>query len=137
MIEIIQLIGASGLVMIPGEQDFLSPAEGDLSRYLKGIDADARQRVGLFRLAWELGASSFAGRQTLYERFFFGDSVKVANRLYNNYGDKDMCRDIVSRFVAKGIAPTPGHTGGADGDEGKHLHAVSGNKRRKRAREQS
>lgn len=136
MIEIIQLIGASGLVMIPGEQDFLSPVEGDLSRYLKGIDADARHRVGLFRLAWELGASSFAGRQTMYERFFFGDSVKVANRLYNNYAAKDICRNIVSRFVAKGVKPTSGHAGTDGGDTAKQLHSAQIKKKRKRAGEQ-
>ncbi|GAA3401272.1 4-hydroxyphenylacetate 3-monooxygenase, oxygenase component [Paenibacillus hodogayensis] len=100
LIEIVQLLGASGLVMIPGERDFLSPVEADLNAHLKGIDTDARSKIGLFRLAWELSASSFAGRQTLYERFFFGDGGKVASRLYDNYGDKEKCRERVNNFVS-------------------------------------
>ena len=32
-----------------------------------------QRRVRLFRLAWDVTCSSFAGRQTLYERFFSGD----------------------------------------------------------------
>jgi len=42
-------------------------------------------RVRLFRLAWDLACSSFAGRQVLYERFFAGDlNVLLAGR-FNNY----------------------------------------------------
>ncbi|WP_028552813.1 4-hydroxyphenylacetate 3-monooxygenase, oxygenase component [Paenibacillus sp. UNC451MF] len=99
LMDIIQLIGASGLVMIPNDQDFQSEIGADLTRYLKGIEVDAQQKVRLFRLAWELSSSSFAGRQSLYERFFFGDSVKVSSRLYYNYANKDACADKVRRLL--------------------------------------
>ena len=35
----------------------------------------------LFRLAWDLSISAFAGRQTLYEYYFFGDPVRMAGAL--------------------------------------------------------
>ena len=34
------------------------------------------------------GASAFAARQPLYERFFFGDPVRMARALYTTY-DKE------------------------------------------------
>ncbi len=38
-----------------------------------------------FRLAWDLTISSFGTRQTLYERFFFGDPVRLSSLLYQSY----------------------------------------------------
>ncbi|WP_079910886.1 4-hydroxyphenylacetate 3-monooxygenase, oxygenase component [Paenibacillus sp. 32352] len=99
LMDIVQLLGASGLVMIPNDQDFKSEIGPDLARYLKGIETDAQLKVRLFRLAWELSTSSFAGRQSLYERFFFGDSVKVSSRLYNNYTDKDVLAEKVKSML--------------------------------------
>ncbi|WP_282935852.1 4-hydroxyphenylacetate 3-monooxygenase, oxygenase component [Paenibacillus sp. RC67] len=99
MMDIIQLLGASGLVMLPNDLDFQSEIGGELSRYLKGVDTDAQLKVRLFRLAWELSTSSFAGRQSLYERFFFGDSVKVSSRLYYNYANKEAYADKVRSLL--------------------------------------
>ncbi|TVX86879.1 4-hydroxyphenylacetate 3-monooxygenase, oxygenase component [Paenibacillus agilis] len=103
MMEIVQLLGASSIIMIPNEQDFASEAAGDINRYLRGINLDAKQNVGLFRLVWELSTSSFAGRQCLYERFFFGDAIKVANRLYHGYANKDAYAAKVSNFLSDSI----------------------------------
>ena len=47
-------------------------------------DPSARERVALYRLAWDAAGSSFAGRQVLYERFFFGDPVRMASALVDN-----------------------------------------------------
>lgn len=50
--------------------------------------ASAVERVKLFRLAWDLTMSPFGTRQTIYERFFFGDPIRVASLLYSAY-DKE------------------------------------------------
>ncbi|MFT8318203.1 MAG: 4-hydroxyphenylacetate 3-monooxygenase, oxygenase component [Sporolactobacillus sp.] len=84
-VEIIQLVGASGLISIPGEADFLSASGPELKKYLQSADRDGYEKVKLFRLAWDLSTSAFAGRQTLYERFFFGDPVRLAGTLYREY----------------------------------------------------
>jgi 4-hydroxyphenylacetate 3-monooxygenase len=83
--EIIQLLGASGLVSIPSEKDFGSLIRDDLDQYLISYGADAYDRVKLFRLAWDISLSAFGGRQTLYERFYFGDPVRLAGGLYRTY----------------------------------------------------
>ena len=86
--EIIQLLGASGLMSIPTEKDFQSPIRKDLDHYLQSSEDNAKDRVQLFRLAWDLTMSAFGTRQTLYERFFFGDPVRLVSRLYYSY-EKD------------------------------------------------
>ena len=84
-IEILQLLGASGLISIPTEKDFHSEIRQDLNQYLQGASCDARERTKLFRLAWDIALSAFGGRQLLYERFFFGDPLRLSTGLYNNY----------------------------------------------------
>lgn len=86
--EIIQLLGASGLMSIPTEEAFNSAIRKDLDHYLQAKALDAENRVKLFRLAWDLTMSSFGTRQTLYERFFFGDPIRIASELYFTY-DKE------------------------------------------------
>jgi 4-hydroxyphenylacetate 3-monooxygenase len=64
----------------PTEADFASPVGGDVRRYLQAAKGDAEERVRLFRLGWDIACSSFGGRQELYERFFFGDPVRMIAR---------------------------------------------------------
>ncbi|MGA2410495.1 MAG: 4-hydroxyphenylacetate 3-hydroxylase C-terminal domain-containing protein, partial [Candidatus Binataceae bacterium] len=72
------------LMAAPSEADFASPLRPDLERYLGTAGATARDRVALCRLAWDVAGSAFAGRQVLYERFFFGDPVRMASALVDN-----------------------------------------------------
>ncbi|MEC0089588.1 4-hydroxyphenylacetate 3-monooxygenase, oxygenase component [Paenibacillus macquariensis] len=99
ILEIIQLIGSSGLIMIPSESDFNTEIEPYLSTYLTGNNTDAKNKVQLFRLAWELSSSGFGGRQSLYERFFFGDSNTVNRRLFHGYSHKDKYMNRVNDFL--------------------------------------
>lgn len=82
--EIIQQLGASGLMSIPTEHAF-SVDDGDLEHYLQSFKDKGEERVKKFRLAWDLTMSSFGTRQTLYERFFFGDPVRLSSLLYQSY----------------------------------------------------
>jgi 4-hydroxyphenylacetate 3-monooxygenase len=85
MVEIIQLNSSSSLMATPAESDFKNPAErADIEKYFAAADSDARERVALYRLAWEVACSSFGGRQVLYERFFFGDPVRMASALVDS-----------------------------------------------------
>ena len=82
---VLKQIGASGLMAIPPEEVLDSPAREDLDRYYQAKLADGKERVRLFKLAWDLAGSSFGGRQDLYERFFFGDPVRMASAYYAWY----------------------------------------------------
>jgi 4-hydroxyphenylacetate 3-monooxygenase len=86
--EIIQLMGAGGLVAVPSYAELSGPAAADVETYAQAANADARARVKLFRLAFDAAVSSFSGRQQLYERYYSGDPVRLAGALYALY-DKD------------------------------------------------
>ena len=98
MIEILQLLSASSLMLIPPDSALDSPVAEDIDRYLAAANCTARDRIKLFRLAWDVACSGFAGRQVLYERFFFGDPVRMMSVLYRTY-DKQPLMDRVDRFL--------------------------------------
>jgi 4-hydroxyphenylacetate 3-monooxygenase len=99
MVEVIQLLGSSSLMALPGEIDFSGPLGQEIARYLATDTADARERVQLFHLAWDLACSAFGSRQVLYERFFQGDWMRNATLLYNTY-DVEPLMQQVRRFMA-------------------------------------
>lgn len=94
--EIIQLIGASGLISLPSEKAFNSEIRADLDQYLQAEGMNAENRVKLFRLAWDLTMSAFGTRQTQYERYFFGDPIKLSSRLYKNYEKDQHTADVIN-----------------------------------------
>ncbi|MFC0557765.1 4-hydroxyphenylacetate 3-monooxygenase, oxygenase component [Halalkalibacter alkalisediminis] len=98
LVEILHLLGASGFISLPTEKDFDSEIGKDLDQYLQAKNAPAKERVQLFRLAWDLTMSSFGSRQTQYERFFFGDPIRLASSLYQSY-DKTTYTQQVSNFL--------------------------------------
>jgi 4-hydroxyphenylacetate 3-monooxygenase len=85
MVEILQLLGSSSFMILPSEADFHTPLAPEIERYLATDTTTARNRVKLFRLAWDIAGSAFGGRQELYERFFAGDPLSRAQFLNNIY----------------------------------------------------
>src|SRR5262249_12447033 len=85
MCEILQILGAGGLVAVPSYAELGGPAGTDVTTYFQAANADAATRIKLFRLAFDAAVSSFAGRQQLYERYYSGDPVRLAGTLYGLY----------------------------------------------------
>ncbi|MFZ0019044.1 MAG: 4-hydroxyphenylacetate 3-monooxygenase, oxygenase component [Acetobacteraceae bacterium] len=85
MIEILQLLGSSSFMITPSEADFKGPLAGHIEQYLATDTISARDRVSLFRLAWDVAGSSFGSRQVLYERFFDSDPLTRARALAAMY----------------------------------------------------
>ena len=103
MVEIIQQIGASGLVAMPTEQDLTGPLAEDIKKYYQAARAEAFDRIPLFRLAWDVALSAFGARQVLYERFFFGDPVRMAGALVaGHHAQIQQYADQVREFVKLG-----------------------------------
>lgn len=96
--EIIQQVAASGLITLPSEHDFDSPLAPYLEKFLQSATLPARERVQLFRLAWDMTISGFGARQTLYERFFFGDPVRMYQTLYAVY-DKEPYKERIRQYL--------------------------------------
>ena len=98
--SILKQVGASGLMAIPPEGILDSPARPAVDRYYQAKAADAEERIRLFKLAWDVAGSSFGGRQDLYERFFFGDPVRMASAYYAWYNKepyKERVRELLHR----------------------------------------
>ncbi|MGH7246772.1 MAG: 4-hydroxyphenylacetate 3-hydroxylase C-terminal domain-containing protein, partial [Pseudomonadota bacterium] len=101
LVEIVQILGSSGLVMMPSVADLSGARAAEVDLYCQGLTVPAEQRIQLFRLAWDVSCSSFAGRQTLYERFFSGDPWRLAMARYQGYPRKDEFKRRVWDFVAR------------------------------------
>ena len=86
MAEMLHLLGSSSLMALPTEADLNGPLGPEITRYLETDTASAKERVRLFRLAWDTCCSAFASRQVFYERFFQGDrfrNVVLLNEVYD------------------------------------------------------
>ncbi|ACO47660.1 4-hydroxyphenylacetate 3-monooxygenase, oxygenase component [Deinococcus deserti] len=101
--ELLQLLGASGIIMMPSKADREGPLGPQIARFLQAGNASADERLKLFRLAWDMAMSSFAGRQELYERFFFGDPVRMHSALYEVY-DSSEAVGRIQAFLNQGGA---------------------------------
>ncbi|MBX5443334.1 MAG: 4-hydroxyphenylacetate 3-monooxygenase, oxygenase component [Solirubrobacteraceae bacterium] len=102
--EILRKIGASGLMALPVEADVFGDAREDIETYLQGATLSGTERVRLFRLAWDMCISAFAGRQTLYEYYFFGDPVRMAGAFVAGY-DREPYKQRVRDFLARADEP--------------------------------
>ena len=90
MVEILQLLGSSSFMITPTEADFSGPLAPQIEQYLATDTASARDRVKLFRLAWDVAGSAFGSRQVLYERFFASDPLTRARALSAIYPKDEM-----------------------------------------------
>jgi 4-hydroxyphenylacetate 3-monooxygenase len=100
MVEIIQLLGSSSFMLTPTEGDFKGPLADHIQQYLATDNADAKDRVKLFRLAWDIAGTSFGSRQVLYERFFASDPLTRARAIASIYPKKEVM-DRVLEFLGR------------------------------------
>ena len=67
---------------MPASIDVLTdPALSDqFERWWATPSVDAVRRLKLYKLAWDLVGSEFAGRHMLYEKFYAGNAIIVRNQ---------------------------------------------------------
>jgi 4-hydroxyphenylacetate 3-monooxygenase oxygenase component len=99
IVSILEHVGTSSVVFTATAEDFDVPELRpliDLYGRGKSVDADYRHR--LCRLAWELTADSFGGRQQLYERLHSGSPETIISAAYHRY-DKSKGIAMVNRLI--------------------------------------
>lgn len=101
LVEILQIVGASGLVMVPSVKELDGERREDVMRYYQAAKLPADRRTELFRLAWDVACSSFAGRQTLYERYFSGDPWRLAMVRQARYPARAELKERVWEFIER------------------------------------
>ncbi|WP_158734766.1 4-hydroxyphenylacetate 3-monooxygenase, oxygenase component [Alteribacillus sp. YIM 98480] len=99
LVEILRILGASGLMGIPTEADFQHEELGPIvNRALQAKNLEGYDRVQLFRLAWDLTLSAFGSRQMHYEYYFFGDPIKMGMTYFDQF-DKEPHKQYVQDFL--------------------------------------
>lgn len=101
-VEILQTIGAGGLLMMPTEKDFNHPdLKDDMEKYYVGRHGvSSEERMRLFKLAWDLCGEGFGMRLLQYERYYTGDPIRKRAIFYNKY-KKANSFSMVDEVLAK------------------------------------
>jgi len=101
IIEVLQTIGAGGLLMMPSAADFGSAIDADVRKYYRGAgDMAAEDRVRLFKLAWDLAGDAFGSRALQYERYYAGDPFRLIASNYVSYPNRSECDRLVDAALA-------------------------------------
>jgi aromatic ring hydroxylase len=99
IINIFEHIATSAPVFAPTAEDFeVAELRPLLDVYGRGRNVDAVYRHRLCRLAWELTADSFGGRQQLYERLHSGSPEVIISGAYERY-DKSKGIGMVNALI--------------------------------------
>jgi len=81
-------------------RELLSPETApDLQRYVRSPGLAAEERIKLFRLAWDLVGSEFAGRHLQYEMFYAG-APHVAKGYAHRHGGGEEAAALVDAFLS-------------------------------------
>lgn len=105
MAEILQLLSSSSMMMLPMEADFKTPMAPFIEQYLATEGSNARDRVKLFHLVWDIACSSFGQRQVHYERFFASDPLTRARALASTYPKKEVTDRVLEFLNRDELAP--------------------------------
>lgn len=102
MLNTLRELTGAGFLQVPSSyRDFHNPELApDLRRFIGSPGLDAIARTKLFKLAWDLVGSEFAGRHAQYELFYAGSrSMTTSVRAYRSY-DFAAARALVDRCLA-------------------------------------
>jgi 4-hydroxyphenylacetate 3-monooxygenase len=102
MLNTLRELTGAGFLQVPSSYRDFHNAEiaPDLQRFITSPGLDSVERTKLFKLAWDLVGSEFAGRHAQYELFYAGSrSMTTAVRAYRNY-DFASARALVDRCLA-------------------------------------
>ena len=111
VIEILRdLVGGGVLQMPSGVNDMLSPVTApDVERYIASPGVPSEERIKLFRLAWDIIGTEFAGRHQQYEMFYAGAPFVVKGAYtYRNYGYEQHVAELdqfLAGYSAKSVEP--------------------------------
>jgi 4-hydroxyphenylacetate 3-monooxygenase len=102
MLNTLRELTGAGFLQVPSSYRDFHNAEiaPDLHRFITSPGLDSVERTKLFKLAWDLVGSEFAGRHAQYELFYAGSrSMTTAVRAYRSY-DFAGARALVDRCLA-------------------------------------
>jgi 4-hydroxyphenylacetate 3-monooxygenase len=114
MLNTLRELTGAGFLQVPSSyRDFQNPEIAqDLQRFIASPGLESVERTKLFKLAWDLVGSEFAGRHAQYELFYAGSrSMTTSVRAFRNY-DFAGARALVDRCLAGYDLPVAGEPRG-------------------------
>ncbi|MBX6388624.1 MAG: 4-hydroxyphenylacetate 3-hydroxylase [Frankia sp.] len=107
-VKILGELAAGGVIQVPAAAgDLLDADEAAAMEVLMGSDRlPLAERVKLFKLAWDLVGSEFAGRHVQYERFYSGAVPVVKGYAYRFYPFAE-AEALATGFLDSYGLPTP------------------------------
>lgn len=104
-ILLLRELAGGGVIQLPSSyQDLTSETtKADMERYLRSPGASPEERVKLFKLAWDIVGSEFAGRHLQYEMFYAGAPFVARGYAFRNYGYEEALRSAESFLKSYGL----------------------------------
>lgn len=102
VLAILRDLVGGGVLQLPSSVEDLrsSVTAADITHYVQSPGVSSEDRVKLFKLAWDIIGSEFAGRHQQYEMFYAGAPFVVKGAYtYRNYGFEEPLRDV-EQFLA-------------------------------------
>lgn len=86
-VKLLGELAGGGVIQVPSSVlDFNDPVQTEAMEVVMGSDhLPVEERVKLFKLAWDLMGSEFAGRHVQYERFYSGNVAVVRAQAHRFY----------------------------------------------------
>ena len=106
VIAILRDLVGGGVLQVPsGVVDMKSPVTApDIERYIASPGVPSEERIKLFRLAWDIIGSEFAGRHQQYELFYAGAPFVVKGvYTYRNYGYEAQVAELNEFLAGYGV----------------------------------
>ncbi|MGH2350252.1 MAG: 4-hydroxyphenylacetate 3-hydroxylase family protein, partial [Chloroflexota bacterium] len=86
-LHVLRQLAGGGVIQVPDSYRELISAETapDVTRYVRSAGVPSEERIKLFKLAWDLVGSEFAGRHLQYEMFYAGAPHIAKGYAFRNY----------------------------------------------------
>jgi 4-hydroxyphenylacetate 3-monooxygenase len=107
-IEVLRELCGGGVFQMPADISVMHDKElaSQFQAYFQTPQLDAVRRMKLFKLAWDMVGSEFAGRHLQYEKFYAGASFIVRNHAFRET-PWDEFHKIVDDLMAGYDVPEP------------------------------
>jgi 4-hydroxyphenylacetate 3-monooxygenase len=101
-LAILRDLAGGGVLQLPSSvSDLTSPLTStDINRYVQSPGTPAEERIKLFKLAWDIIGSEFAGRHQQYEMFYAGAPFVVKSAYTYRHYAFDQAVSQVEQFLA-------------------------------------
>ncbi|SHE69147.1 4-hydroxyphenylacetate 3-monooxygenase [Seinonella peptonophila] len=100
LISILRDLSGGGVLQVPSSYlEMVNPeTREDIKRYIRSSQGESTEKIQLFKLAWDIIGSEFAGRHQQYELFYNGAPHVAKGYSFRNYNFQETTK-LVDQFL--------------------------------------